>query len=197
VPKWTFGEHYIIFFKIVLQLKCDIIRSTGCLVLEMLTGLPPWHKVPGSVIFLLGSGKTPPIPDTVTNPLARDFLDKCFVVDPEARPKALELLSHEYSTVDPTKNFDFKTWVEAAEERRRNSASYEPTDDETDSDYDSDEDDSDEDDSDEDLSEVDEEDEDFDMEIETEESEGIDHDDDDDSDNIEEVEEEEEDTIVG
>ncbi|KAJ3327911.1 hypothetical protein HDU76_010905, partial [Blyttiomyces sp. JEL0837] len=95
--------------------KVDI-WSLGCLVLEMLTGFPPWHKVSGSVIYLLGTGKTPPIPDHIS-PMARAFLMSCFVVDPEKRQRALELLNHEFAVVDSL-NFDFKAWVEELEARR-------------------------------------------------------------------------------
>ena len=58
--------------------KVDI-WSLGCLLLEMLTGQQPWHGVKTNIILLLGNGQSPPIPDTVS-PMARDFLDKCFIV---------------------------------------------------------------------------------------------------------------------
>ncbi|KAJ3040330.1 hypothetical protein HK097_002584, partial [Rhizophlyctis rosea] len=89
--------------------KVDV-WSLGCLVLEMLTGLHPWHKVRGNVIYLLGTGHSPPVPDTLSDS-ARDFLGKCFTIDPEARPTATELLEHEFVDVD-LETFGFAGWKE-------------------------------------------------------------------------------------
>ena len=58
--------------------KVDI-WSLGCLILEMLTGHPPWHGVKGNIIFLLGKGQQPPIPEGLSEQ-ARDFLGHCFTV---------------------------------------------------------------------------------------------------------------------
>ncbi|KAI8800246.1 kinase-like domain-containing protein, partial [Cladochytrium replicatum] len=74
--------------------KVDI-WSLGCLVLEMLTGNHPWHKVRGNIIYALGTGNKPPVPDTL-GPIARDFLALCFTIDPEKRPTATDLISHPF-----------------------------------------------------------------------------------------------------
>ncbi|KAJ3108521.1 hypothetical protein HDU96_007508, partial [Phlyctochytrium bullatum] len=126
--------------------------SVGCLVLEMLTGSHPWKNVSGNLLYLLGTGKTPPIPDNIS-PLSRAFLDMCFIVDPEKRPTATELLAHEFVTGAST-TFNFQEWAKEAEERRKNktlsvvSSAFT-----SDSDDDDDDDDSDDDDDDDDESE--------------------------------------------
>ncbi|KAJ3406561.1 hypothetical protein HDU80_010962 [Chytriomyces hyalinus] len=98
--------------------KVDI-WSVGCMVLEMMTGLPPWHKVSASVIYLLGTGNSPPIADDLPQ-LAKDFLKLCFLIDPEQRPTALDLVDHEFCRLsrEESEMFDFRSWVLAAEEKR-------------------------------------------------------------------------------
>ncbi|KAI9338746.1 kinase-like domain-containing protein [Obelidium mucronatum] len=124
--------------------KVDI-WSVGCMVLEMLTGVPPWHKVSASVIYLLGTGNSPPVPDDLS-PIAKDFLKTCFVIDPDKRPTALELVDHEFcrlSSAD-SESFEFQAWVLAAEERHAAEIGDAMEEEEDSSDYtDSDEDDSD------------------------------------------------------
>ncbi|KAJ3246642.1 hypothetical protein HK104_007860, partial [Borealophlyctis nickersoniae] len=89
--------------------KVDV-WSLGCLVLEMLTGLHPWHKVRGNVIYLLGTGNAPPVPPTLS-PTAREFIALCFTIDPEKRPTVKELLGHTFADVD-LEGFDFGVWTE-------------------------------------------------------------------------------------
>ncbi|SGY23847.1 BQ5605_C019g08988 [Microbotryum silenes-dioicae] len=73
--------------------KADI-WSLGCLVVEMLTGAPPWANLTQmQAIFRIGSSVRPTIPDDISND-ADDFLEQTFEIDHEARPSALELLSH-------------------------------------------------------------------------------------------------------
>jgi serine/threonine protein kinase len=88
--------------------KVDI-WSLGCLVLEMLTGNPPWHGVQGSIIYLLGTGNAPPAPEWLS-PLSKAFISKCFTIDPEMRPTATELLSDPWTLVDPY-SYDFSKWI--------------------------------------------------------------------------------------
>ncbi|KAI8614819.1 kinase-like domain-containing protein [Chytriomyces sp. MP71] len=120
--------------------KVDI-WSVTCMVLEMMTGLPPWHKVSASIIYLLGTGNSPPIAEDLPQ-LAKNFLKAGFVIDPEKRPTALELVDHEFCRLSKadSESLDFKAWVLVAEERR---AAELAENEEEESDYtDSDEDDS-------------------------------------------------------
>ncbi|KAJ3226664.1 hypothetical protein HK099_004408 [Clydaea vesicula] len=118
--------------------KCDI-WSVGCLVMEMLTGYPPWKGVMGNIILLLGRGNSPPIPEELTL-IAKDFIKLCFTNDPEKRPTATELLLHPYVQIDPTQ-LDFKQWYEEALEvamaQKQALKDLEPSSDESSSDEDS------------------------------------------------------------
>lgn len=83
--------------------------SLGCLCLEMLTGNNPWHKIPGNIIYLLGTGNAPPLPKEL-EAIADEFLKLCFIIDPESRPTALELLCHGFTDVEAYQ-VDFPTWA--------------------------------------------------------------------------------------
>ncbi|KAI9192972.1 kinase-like domain-containing protein, partial [Polychytrium aggregatum] len=74
--------------------KIDI-WSLGCLVLEMLTGIHPWHKVHGNIVYLLGTGNSPPIPDSLSE-ASKAFINDCLVVDSERRSTAAQLLDHPF-----------------------------------------------------------------------------------------------------
>lgn len=114
--------------------KVDI-WSCGCLVLEMLTGKVPWHNVRGNVIYLLGTGNTPPLPETLSD-MAKDFLNTTFTIDPEKRPTATDLLEHGFTDIDITA-VDFEKW---SAEAMRIQAELESTDSDTDTDTDGDDD---------------------------------------------------------
>ena len=126
--------------------KVDI-WSLGCLLIEMLTGKHPWHNVQGNIIFLLGKGTAPPIPDGISD-LAKDFLRLCFSIDPDKRPTARELLRHPFADVEKI-DFDFERWFAQASQRMAEQGSDSEEMDSDDED-DSDDDDDDDDDSDED-----------------------------------------------
>ncbi|CAR29712.1 ZYRO0G15290p [Zygosaccharomyces rouxii] len=91
--------------------KVDI-WSLGCVVLEMFAGKRPWSNLEVvAAMFKIGKSKSaPPIPDD-TLPLisqsGRDFLDQCFKIDPEERPTADKLLSHQFLKV--SSKYDFKS----------------------------------------------------------------------------------------
>ncbi|XP_020231789.1 mitogen-activated protein kinase kinase kinase 17-like [Cajanus cajan] len=77
------------------------IWSLGCMVIEMLTGLPAWHHVPTTrdLMFKLAFLKeAPPLPSNLS-PLCGDFLNKCFVKDPNQRWTANMLLNHPFVSI--------------------------------------------------------------------------------------------------
>lgn len=78
----------------------------------MLTGHQPWSKVSGNIIYLLGKGQSPPIPEELSDS-AKDFIKLCFTSDPEARPTATELCAHGFVDYDP-EEFDYHGWHEEA-----------------------------------------------------------------------------------
>jgi serine/threonine protein kinase len=75
---WVFTVHVRDCYYVRSKIPHDG-RSTGCLVLEMLTGRHPWHGVSGHILYLIGTGNSPPIPQSL-HPQARDFLAQCFIM---------------------------------------------------------------------------------------------------------------------
>jgi len=83
--------------------KVDI-WSVGCVVHEMWVGKRPWSGDEAiAVILKLHKSKLPPpIPDDVVlSPLAQNFRNRCFAINPEERPTAAELRRHSYLTLPP------------------------------------------------------------------------------------------------
>ncbi|XP_028404543.1 mitogen-activated protein kinase kinase kinase 1-like isoform X3 [Dendronephthya gigantea] len=77
--------------------KCDV-WSIGCVVIEMMTGKPPWnanqHSNHLALIFKIACSRGPPdIPDGV-NPGFRDLILRCLDTNPQERSAAVELLKH-------------------------------------------------------------------------------------------------------
>ncbi|PIN13171.1 MEKK [Handroanthus impetiginosus] len=75
------------------------IWSLGCTVLEMLSRKVPysgleWHQA----LFKIGGGELPPIPDNLSED-ARDFICRCFQVNPKDRPTAAQLLEHPFLSI--------------------------------------------------------------------------------------------------
>lgn len=74
------------------------IWSVACVVIEMLTGQHPWPDLDNhwSAIFAIAKATAgPPLPEGISDQ-CRDFLTKCFQVDPRHRPKASEMLQHPF-----------------------------------------------------------------------------------------------------
>ena len=83
------------------------IWSAACCVVEMLTGKPPFSQFSNQYATMmhvveLQDGDVP-LPDGHTaTPACRDFLQRCFRIDPRNRPTPTELLHHRWITLPPT-----------------------------------------------------------------------------------------------
>ncbi|KAJ8097483.1 hypothetical protein POJ06DRAFT_261501 [Lipomyces tetrasporus] len=89
--------------------KVDI-WSLGCVVLEMFAGRRPWSNDEAiGAMYKLGNAKlAPPIPEDTVDYVCDDgkeFLDSCFMVDPERRPTAQVLLDSKFCMPNPEFNF--------------------------------------------------------------------------------------------
>lgn len=73
------------------------IWSVGCVVIELMTGKPPYFDMPQmSAMFKIAeSDDPPPFPDGITPDLT-DFLTLCFERDAAKRPSASALLTHKW-----------------------------------------------------------------------------------------------------
>jgi serine/threonine protein kinase len=74
------------------------IWSLACLVIEMVSGVPPWSNYSNNsreVLYLIAKkDRIPDIPKV--SECLKDFLIKCLNRDPLMRPTASELLNHEF-----------------------------------------------------------------------------------------------------
>ncbi|XP_065869740.1 E3 ubiquitin-protein ligase UPL5-like [Euphorbia lathyris] len=72
------------------------IWSLGCTVLEMLTRKRPYFYLePGQVLYRIGKGEPPLVPDSLSG-LSQDFILQCLQVNPDDRPTAAQLLDHPF-----------------------------------------------------------------------------------------------------
>ena len=78
--------------------KASDIWSVGCIVVEMLTGKPPWKPFANhwQAMLVIGQWSEPLPPSVPTNitPDCLDFLTRCFNTDPRKRPSSTTLLNH-------------------------------------------------------------------------------------------------------
>ncbi|CAO3694005.1 unnamed protein product [Rhizopus stolonifer] len=96
--------------------KVDI-WSLGCTVIEMLTGSHPWLDLNMlAALYNLGKYQAPPIPEDLPEE-AKDFLTKCFTINPEERPTAEQLSTHAFVQPDPT--FEFAKHMKNVQVERR------------------------------------------------------------------------------
>ncbi|KAG9155264.1 hypothetical protein Leryth_026680 [Lithospermum erythrorhizon] len=108
------------------------IWALGCVVVEMITGVPAWRcSNMASLLMKIGVGEqVPEIPGDLSDEL-KDFLGKCFEKDPKSRPTAKMLLDHPFlvnincadhdsvtlkdfrklPSTSPRCPFDFPNWV--------------------------------------------------------------------------------------
>ncbi|CAL1695248.1 unnamed protein product [Somion occarium] len=88
--------------------KIDI-WSVGCVVFEMWTGQRPWsgQEAMAVLLQLYQTRQGPPVPPNAhLSPLADDFRQKCFAMDPDERPTAAELQKHPYLVLQPDWTFN-------------------------------------------------------------------------------------------
>lgn len=70
------------------------IWSTGCCIIELLTGKPPYADCNAmTALFRIVEDDSPPLPPNISSELT-NFLSLCFQKDPLKRQTAIELLSH-------------------------------------------------------------------------------------------------------
>ncbi|KAJ3234211.1 hypothetical protein HDU81_001652 [Chytriomyces hyalinus] len=123
--------------------KVDI-WSLGCVVYEMLQGHAPWKDLNEmQIMWKVGmEHATPPVPASLRDD-AKEFLERCFVIEPEDRPTATELFSCEFQRVDYLE-FNFEEWWNRVESQRlAREAAEEAEDDDDDDDDDEDDNDND------------------------------------------------------
>lgn len=76
------------------------IWSLACVVLEMVQGVRPWADLASNyqIMFKVGMGQSPKVPDHLSEE-GKNFLECCFVHNPEDRALADDLLSHNFTKV--------------------------------------------------------------------------------------------------
>ncbi|KAI7875134.1 Pkinase-domain-containing protein, partial [Lichtheimia hyalospora FSU 10163] len=90
--------------------KIDI-WSLGCTVIEMLSGNHPWLDLNMlAALYNLGKYQAPPLPEDASD-AAKDFLNQCFIINPEERPTAADLLVHLFVRQEPSFNFKASAMV--------------------------------------------------------------------------------------
>ncbi|XP_021714321.1 mitogen-activated protein kinase kinase kinase 17-like [Chenopodium quinoa] len=100
------------------------VWALGCAVVEMVTGKPAWEISPesdvSSLLYRIAiGGESPKIPGNLCSE-GRDFIEKCFIKNPNERWTAQMLLDHPFvsglkeedqrPTVSPRCPFDFPDW---------------------------------------------------------------------------------------
>lgn len=82
------------------------VWSVGCLVVECLTGTPPYFALgPMAALFRMVEDDMPPLPPDAS-PAAAAFLRRCFVRDVDMRPAAAALLDDAWLADAPQIPFD-------------------------------------------------------------------------------------------
>jgi len=93
------------------------IWSLGCVVIELLTGTPPyWELNQAAALLSIVENNRPPFPKNISIEF-EDFLSKCFVKDPENRATVEQLQDHPLLK-DVNKNFNFVELKKRLDERK-------------------------------------------------------------------------------
>mmetsp|Transcript_34240 Transcript_34240/g.59928 ORF Transcript_34240/g.59928 Transcript_34240/m.59928 type:complete len:370 (+) Transcript_34240:101-1210(+) len=95
------------------------IWSLGCIIIEMVTGVPPWSNYSRDSKEVLGlialPGNLPIIPECST--VMRKFIRSCLAREPDLRPTANDLLRHQMIT----SSFDMSEMTASHDKSIRNS----------------------------------------------------------------------------
>ncbi|TVU49398.1 hypothetical protein EJB05_00707 [Eragrostis curvula] len=73
------------------------IWSLGCTIIEMCTGLPPWHPLEQQEMLhkIICTNERPQIPYGLSDE-GKDFLQLCLKREPASRPSAIKLMGHPF-----------------------------------------------------------------------------------------------------
>jgi len=94
------------------------VWSVGCLVVELLTGHPPYYELqPMSALFRIVQDVHPPLPEGISTHM-EDFLLLCFQKEARQRPDAQTLLTHPWIRTNKKQNIR-ATWGRAQGTRAR------------------------------------------------------------------------------
>ncbi|XLR70410.1 mitogen-activated protein kinase kinase kinase 3-like [Arachis ipaensis] len=90
------------------------IWALGCIVIEMLTGLPAWSESPlliEELRYLVEHHKLSPKKPQGIGFFCHDFLEKCFMKDPSKRWTADRLLDHPFLYITLFHSYYLATWL--------------------------------------------------------------------------------------
>lgn len=87
--------------KSCLQCMLSINYHTISVYITPIITQLPWSECEDQfqIIYKLGFGKTPPVPETALSDEGHDFLSNCLIIDPQVRCKAIQLLDHPFVKV--------------------------------------------------------------------------------------------------
>ncbi|RYR06177.1 hypothetical protein Ahy_B06g085959 isoform D [Arachis hypogaea] len=90
------------------------IWALGCIVIEMLTGLPAWGESPlliEELRYLVEHHELSPKKPQEIGFFCHDFLEKCFMKDPSKRWTADRLLDHPFLYITLFHSYYLATWL--------------------------------------------------------------------------------------
>lgn len=101
------------------------IWSLGCTIIEMCTGEPPWSEYKNhlAAVYQILVTETPPkLPDNISKNL-RNFLERCFIMNPTERANVVELLKHPF-IINSEKEESRSDYCNTLEYRNKNKSDY-------------------------------------------------------------------------
>lgn len=105
-PHWMAPET----IKTLESTRYSDIWSMGCTIIEMATGEPPWSQFTNQItaLYNIMNAKNPPeLPEFLSSAL-KDFLNKCFKMNPRERSNVFKLLRHPFITGEMSTKHELK-----------------------------------------------------------------------------------------